>query len=206
MQKIDRKLETVVVDGITDRFWWRWRGANAGGSALDIHVCTVRNTSARGTVFSSHTFAFRRQLGAANSGGFHEQVPRNVPNSDWQRLVWYEHADKMVDELRLHLTSTSRHRETCDKWPNDYESNVPAVTVGDVSRRGEGPAATLPTSAEAGYSCGGSGRRTSGVGSGRRCQGRTIGPTWGQKCPLEGNKGVTPLKRKHGREQDANQA
>ena len=62
--------------------------------------------------------------------------------------------------------------------PNGYGSNVPAITVGPVCRRGEGPAATSPTSAEAGYSCGGSGRRTSGgVGSGGRCQGRTIGPT-----------------------------
>ena len=26
----------------------------------------------------------------------------------------------MVDELKLHRTSTSRHRETCGKWPNDY--------------------------------------------------------------------------------------
>ena len=62
-------------------------------------------------VFSSHTFAFRRQLGPANSGGFHEKVPRYVPDGDWQSFVWYEHADKMVDELRLHRTSTHRHRE-----------------------------------------------------------------------------------------------
>ena len=33
------------------------------------------NTSARGTVFSSHTFALRKELGPAHSGGFHEQVP-----------------------------------------------------------------------------------------------------------------------------------
>ena len=30
----------------------------------------------RGTVFSSHTFALRQELGTVTSSGFHEQVPR----------------------------------------------------------------------------------------------------------------------------------
>ena len=97
----------------------------------------MRNTSARGTTFSSHTFALRKELGPANRGGFHEQVPRYVLNSDGQRLVLCEHADKMVDELRLHcagtqhieLPGTFRHRRTCSNWPNGYESNAPAITV-----------------------------------------------------------------------------
>ena len=35
-----------------------------------------------GPVFPSHTFPFRTQLGTVYSGGFHEQVPRHVPDSD----------------------------------------------------------------------------------------------------------------------------
>ena len=46
-------------------------------------ICELyENTSARGTVFSSHTFALRQELGPANSCGFHEQVSRYVPDSD----------------------------------------------------------------------------------------------------------------------------
>ena len=45
----------------------------------------------------------------------------------------------MVDELMLHRTSTARHRETCDKWPNDYESNVRAITVGPVAAAKDQP-------------------------------------------------------------------
>ena len=45
-------------------------------------ICALYETQARGTVFSSHTFALRRELGPTKSGGCHEQVPRNVPNSD----------------------------------------------------------------------------------------------------------------------------
>ena len=55
---------------------------NSGGSAPGIHLRIIRSTSARGTVFSSHTFALRKELGPANSCGFHEQVPRHVPDSD----------------------------------------------------------------------------------------------------------------------------
>ena len=46
-------------------------------------ICEIiRNTSARGTVFPSHTFALHQELGPANSCGFLEQVPRHVPDSD----------------------------------------------------------------------------------------------------------------------------
>ena len=41
---------------------------------LAFILCILRNTSARVTVLSSHTFG--------NSGRFHEQVPRYVPDSD----------------------------------------------------------------------------------------------------------------------------
>ena len=41
------------------------------------------------------------------------------------------------------------------------KNNVPAITVGLVYRCGDGPAATVSTSAEAGYSCGGCERRVS---------------------------------------------
>ena len=30
----------------------------------------------------SYTFALRKELGPANSGGSHEQVPRYIPDSD----------------------------------------------------------------------------------------------------------------------------
>ena len=82
MQTIDRKLEAAVADWITDRFWWRRQGAISGGSTRGIHLWIVRNTSARGTVFSSHAFALRRELGAANRGACHKQVPRHVPDGD----------------------------------------------------------------------------------------------------------------------------
>ena len=38
MQKIERNFEAVVADGITDRFWWKGRGANSGGCAPGIHL------------------------------------------------------------------------------------------------------------------------------------------------------------------------
>ena len=46
---------------------------------------------------------------------------------------------KMVDEIMLHRTSTARHREACGKWPNDYEINVPAITVGPVAAAKDQP-------------------------------------------------------------------
>ena len=45
-------------------------------------ICEKMKYKSRGTVFSSHTFALRKELGPANSGGFHEEVPRYVPKSD----------------------------------------------------------------------------------------------------------------------------
>ena len=63
--------------------------ANSGGSAPGIHLLIMRITRPQGTVFSSHThtFAPRQEMGPANSCGFHEQVPRHVPDSDRQELV-----------------------------------------------------------------------------------------------------------------------
>ena len=43
--------------------------------------CTKYRCTGR-SVFPSHTFTFRGQLGAADSSGFHEQVPRHVPDTD----------------------------------------------------------------------------------------------------------------------------
>ena len=45
-------------------------------------ICDLCETQVHETAFSSDTFALRKNLGPANSGGFHEQVPKYVPNSD----------------------------------------------------------------------------------------------------------------------------
>ena len=85
-----------------------------------------------GSVFPSHTFTFRRQLGTDNNGGFHEQVSRHVLDSDRQRLVWprstprYEHADEMVDKFRMRGTDTQLIDPLVHITPNDYECDVPS--------------------------------------------------------------------------------
>ena len=61
----------------------------------------------------------------------------------------------------MRCTSTQLADSLVHCSPNDHDCSVPAITVGSVCCRGEGPAATSPTSSEAGYSFGGSGRRTS---------------------------------------------
>ena len=95
----------------------------------------------------------------------------NVPNGMNTLTRW-------LKKFRMRCTGTQLIDSLVHCAPNDHECNVPPITVGSMCCRGEGPAATSPTSAEAGCSCGGFGRRTSGgVGSGGRCQGRAIGVT-----------------------------
>ena len=60
----------------------------------------------------------------------------------------------MVDKLLKRCTSTQLADSLVHCAPNDHECNVPAITVGSMCCRGAGPAATSPTSSEAGYSCG----------------------------------------------------
>ena len=94
----------------------------------------------------------------------------NVPNS--------MNVDEMVDKFWMRCTGTQLIESLAHCAPNDHECNVPAITVGSMCCRGERRAATSSTSSEAGYTCGGSSRRTSGrVGSRGRCHGRTIGLT-----------------------------
>ena len=61
---------------------------DVGGGVKEQARRAVRNTVAPRTVLASHTFKFRRQFEPGTSSGLHEQVPKHVPDSDRQLLVW----------------------------------------------------------------------------------------------------------------------
>ena len=60
----------------------------------------------------------------------------------------------MVHKFQLHRTGTKLIDSLVHGAPNDYECNVPAITVRPERRRNDGPDATSSAFAEAGYSCG----------------------------------------------------
>ena len=61
----------------------------------------------------------------------------------------------MVDKIRLHRRGAKLIDSLVHGAPNDYERNVPVITVRLECRWNDGPAATSSASAEAEYSCGG---------------------------------------------------
>ena len=78
----------------------------------------------------------------------------------------YEHVDEVVQKLWMRCTGTQLADPLVHYAPTDHECNVLAIAIGSMCCRGGRLAATSPTSSVAGYSCGGSGRITSGgVGS-----------------------------------------
>ena len=77
-----------------------------------------------------------------------EKFPRHVPDSDGMNSLTRWLTDSgCVAQARSSLNLSSIA-------PNNHECNVPAITVGSLWSRGEGPAATSLISSEAGYSCG----------------------------------------------------
>ena len=65
-----------------------------------------------------------------------------------------ENADRMVDELQMHRTSTQYTNPLAQHVPDDHDGTVSAITVRLVSRSGDRSATASSASAEAAYSRG----------------------------------------------------